>query len=659
MTVTDRTPSITYIYTSSPVEYNFPFKIMEIEDLEVYLTLHDGSIIPLQLSTHYSVTLINEGNDGGIVIVHNGGDDPGYITIERHMPREQQTNWVNNDPFSTEQLEDDLDRIVMMLQEFGYNLDKMSVFIGWRGEWLPHTHYKMRSMVSSPDNDNIYICTSEHTSSDNFDDDVAAGRWALMIPLGDAGEAADRAEQARDEAIDAANDAENYAEGALQQALLAAQAAANAAQAETNAANCATEAHETVSGANESAVEAYHWAQYPEDIPVPESDNPPEYSAFHWAKKAEGLAQGGIEEVTGTPPVIVTPSGLNRNISLDESDSIFVPPPGSDDDILKLVAGVPSWDSQYLKSLGSPFGLDVDKTDKNWPHLSVQTEILHRPNLVRNPTFQLNTYTDTIFTTYACNGWRKASGDTNYSSIITNTESFIQLVATLDTQSILAIRQGFEFEQFFLNDIFTLSFDIKVSMIPSDMNLNAHAEFRASDAITNNANHIEFIDNPHIPITVDVWNRVSYTFQIDQDFSTKNMFYLTIGVTRDDGVASIFEADIKNVKLEQGNFATPFIRPHITEQRNISLAYHVPIREEFAFQTRMINTDLYNNVVILPTRMIRIPDYSVTDYVDNENGDFVMIQNLKPQGYQGIVSTIAAPMGSSAYYRIELHADYE
>jgi len=49
-----------------------------------------------------------------------------------------------------------------------------------------------------------------------------------------------------------------------------------------------------------SALEAYHWAQYPEDSLVPEGDLATEYSAYHWNKKAEAWAASvNLPNITG------------------------------------------------------------------------------------------------------------------------------------------------------------------------------------------------------------------------------------------------------------------------------------------------------------------------------------------------------------------------
>lgn len=59
-----------------------------------------------------------------------------------------------------------------------------------------------------------------------------------------------------------------------------------------NAVISAEEAAVSAAAAADSATEAYHWAQYPEDSLVPEGDLATEYSAYHWALKAEGWAAG-------------------------------------------------------------------------------------------------------------------------------------------------------------------------------------------------------------------------------------------------------------------------------------------------------------------------------------------------------------------------------
>jgi hypothetical protein len=70
----------------------------------------------------------------------------------------------------------------------------------------------------------------------------------------------------------------------------AATSEANAATSETNAAASESAAASSETNSAASATEAYHWAQYAEDALVPEGDLSTEYSAFHWATKAEASA---------------------------------------------------------------------------------------------------------------------------------------------------------------------------------------------------------------------------------------------------------------------------------------------------------------------------------------------------------------------------------
>lgn len=128
--------------------------------------------------------------------------------------------------------------------------------------------------------------------------------------------AANCAEAARLHAVDAGDkvgDAEQWAISAAQSASAAATsateadgsataAAASAVEAETSAQESETEADRSAAG----ALESYHWANYPEDSAVPESQNPPEYSAYHWMKKAEAIAGGDfVLSVNGLDPIVV------------------------------------------------------------------------------------------------------------------------------------------------------------------------------------------------------------------------------------------------------------------------------------------------------------------------------------------------------------------
>ncbi|MGQ7247609.1 prophage tail fiber N-terminal domain-containing protein [Halomonas sp. V046] len=94
---------------------------------------------------------------------------------------------------------------------------------------------------------------------------------------------------------------------AASSATSAADSADAAATSENNASTSATNAAESETGAGDSAAEAMHWAQYPNDTPVPEG-NGSQYSAAHWAEVSRQravnamVAQGAWDASTGTLP---------------------------------------------------------------------------------------------------------------------------------------------------------------------------------------------------------------------------------------------------------------------------------------------------------------------------------------------------------------------
>ncbi|MEQ5821262.1 prophage tail fiber N-terminal domain-containing protein [Halomonas sp. SCS19] len=87
----------------------------------------------------------------------------------------------------------------------------------------------------------------------------------------------------------------------------AATSASNAADSASAAAASESNAAGSESAADDSALEAQHWAQYPNDTPVPEGDGS-QFSAAHWAEVSRQravnamVAQGAWDASTGSLP---------------------------------------------------------------------------------------------------------------------------------------------------------------------------------------------------------------------------------------------------------------------------------------------------------------------------------------------------------------------
>jgi len=97
--------------------YDFDFKVFAASGLEVILyTIATGLETVLTLTTHYTVSLLTE--TGGRVTTVANYASPGIynIIVRRKQPLIQEIDYTQNDTLSTEVLEKQLDKIVMMIQ---------------------------------------------------------------------------------------------------------------------------------------------------------------------------------------------------------------------------------------------------------------------------------------------------------------------------------------------------------------------------------------------------------------------------------------------------------------------------------------------------------------------------------------------------------------
>lgn len=115
----------------------------------------------------------------------------------------------------------------------------------------------------------VYAALEAHTSASTFNVDLQAGRWYLLADFTAVTAVDQEAEDARDEAVAAANAA----------AVSAAAAAASEGDAETAAATAAASATDALAYRDLARL----WATEAEDVPVSGG----EFSAYHWAQKAE------------------------------------------------------------------------------------------------------------------------------------------------------------------------------------------------------------------------------------------------------------------------------------------------------------------------------------------------------------------------------------
>lgn len=176
MTISYVEPVITYV-SSGNGAYPFTFKILAESDIEVwYTSASTGARVQLVRGSDFSVTV---GNPGGTVTILGNAPAGGQILIQRRVPIDQPTDWVNNGPFDMDLLEADLDRIIMIVQQLGWDVSSGQAAINFRGPWATTTAYTIRDIVRTT-NGNYYFCVVSHTSG-TFSTDLAAGNWVLLI----------------------------------------------------------------------------------------------------------------------------------------------------------------------------------------------------------------------------------------------------------------------------------------------------------------------------------------------------------------------------------------------------------------------------------------------------------------------------------------------
>lgn len=103
--------------------YDFLFKVFDEAELEVVLhTIATGAETTLTLSTDYSVSLLTETGGRVTTVVAYGAAY--QLIVLRKQPKKQEIDYTQNDILSTEVLEEQLDKIVMMVQELQEQIDR-------------------------------------------------------------------------------------------------------------------------------------------------------------------------------------------------------------------------------------------------------------------------------------------------------------------------------------------------------------------------------------------------------------------------------------------------------------------------------------------------------------------------------------------------------
>ena len=216
LTVNDLTPRAQYTASSSQTIFAYAFPIFEDSDLKVYI----GSTLKT-LTTDYSVSGAGT-TSGGNVTLTSGATSGDIVTIYRDLPVSRTTDYATGGALLAENLNDDLDKLTMMIQQVEYDLNSRTLRFGqfttgiplseftesdtdragkvlsfdsngdpditqelgiWQGNWASGTAYVLRDLIKDTSNSNVYICTTAHTASGSqpISTNAGSGNWALLI----------------------------------------------------------------------------------------------------------------------------------------------------------------------------------------------------------------------------------------------------------------------------------------------------------------------------------------------------------------------------------------------------------------------------------------------------------------------------------------------
>lgn len=224
LTVNDTTPRVQYTATSGQTVFTYPFAIFQDSDLKVY----NGSTLKT-LATDYTVSGAG-GSSGGNVTFGSGLTAGDIVTIYRDLPVARTTDYQANGDLLAENLNDDLDKAVMMVQQIEDQLENRTIRFT---PWVDGAPNELNESAAARANKALIFDSSGNpaVSNDDYNDqltNVTAQASAAAQSAADAGASEVAAAQSALTASGHSDDADT--------ARIAAQAAQTAAEtAQTNA----------------------------------------------------------------------------------------------------------------------------------------------------------------------------------------------------------------------------------------------------------------------------------------------------------------------------------------------------------------------------------------------------------------------------------------
>ena len=293
MTISTTTIKNSYTGDGSNLNFTYTFKITDQDDIEVIIRSSTGTETVKTITTNYTVSGV--GNAGGGTVSFVSGQAPlstETVILRRDTPQTQTMDLIDNDPMSADTIEDAHDKSIAIAQELQEQIDRsiklsrtntmtsteftvdatnrankilafdssgeisvtqeLGTFVG---NWSASTAYNARDLVKDTSTNNIFICTTSHTSSGSqpLTTNTDSAKWSLLVDAASATTSATNAAASATAAASSATAAASSASAASTSETNAATSATTASTQATNAATSATSAASSATSATSSA----------------------------------------------------------------------------------------------------------------------------------------------------------------------------------------------------------------------------------------------------------------------------------------------------------------------------------------------------------------------------------------------------------------------
>ena len=123
MTISVQTPFNNYVGNGTTKIFPYTFKISKFIDIQVYVN-------DVLQTTGYSVSNYNN-DSGGNVIFTNAPADLSAIRLKRTTALERTTDYLSGGPLEATTLDNDIDRVVMMVQDLDAVVQALDMDVSW------------------------------------------------------------------------------------------------------------------------------------------------------------------------------------------------------------------------------------------------------------------------------------------------------------------------------------------------------------------------------------------------------------------------------------------------------------------------------------------------------------------------------------------------